>query len=167
MPGKWFFRWRGVIGTVGFGVVIATGRPLVSSLAIGAASILAGLAMRYWAAGCLGRSGRVREVGAEELVRSGPYRWFPHPLYLGNLLIVIGMLIGLRPPSWLAVAVVAGFLVEYGFIIAAERRFLAGRELPVANRGFESRRALYEWPTWVVTGIAWMLGLAKALLATR
>jgi hypothetical protein len=136
------------------------------------------------------RRGRREEDGGQRRrIVSGPYRTLRHPLYIGNFLLVAGMLVALRPAWWLGTVVLAGFIVEYGMIVAAEERHLAGRRSQrleargesaevQSGRGRMARgewrgaigesfllsRALVEWRTWVVTGFALGLAMAKALL---
>ena len=140
---------------------------------------------------------------------SGPYRMLRHPLYIGNFLLVAGMLVALRPAGWLSAAVAAGFIAEYALIIVAEEKDLAeGRSEKLEARSesaeqadeegaaggkseakshkpkaktsdggsresmvqrpesFLLRRALVEWRTWAVTGVAWGLAVLKTFIAT-
>ncbi len=52
----------------------------------------AGLGLATWARYCLGRnwSGRVTLKVGHELIRSGPYAWFRHPMYVGLDTAVLG-----------------------------------------------------------------------------
>ena len=99
-------------------------------------------------------------------------------------MLVLGMLVALRPALWLGAVVMAGFLAEYAVIVVEEERDLSeGRsqslearsqsaELRMAVSGrreaesesFTLLRALCEWRTWVVTGVAFGLALVKAAL---
>jgi protein-S-isoprenylcysteine O-methyltransferase Ste14 len=81
-------RWRVFLGFVFAGIVIRLATPTWSSLALGAAIIFSGEALRLWAAGHLEKS--------REVTRSGPYRYTRHPLYLGSSLIGIGLAVGAR-----------------------------------------------------------------------
>jgi len=253
--GRFLFRWRDVIGVLAFGVVFWLARPTFGSCFAGLPFLLAGLAIRFWASGYIGVEGRVREIGGQREERgvrreeegtphrrivTGPYRILRHPLYIGNFLLVVGMLVALRPAWWLMVVVLVGFIAEYGLIVAAEEKDLAGRriqssesriqnaEVRTANGALSDRgrrgqgleaggrsqklearsesaeqpawgseprdkseakgqkpkakagangarleasgeqflvvRALCEWRTWVVTGVAWGLAIVKALV---
>ena len=128
MLGRFLFRWRGVVGFVAFGLVFWLARPTLGSCALGVPLLIAGLAVRFWASGYIGIEGRAREIGASRRIVGGPYRLFRHPLYIGNFLLVVGMLFALRPTLWLGAVVLVGFSVEYGLIIAAEERDLARRQ---------------------------------------
>ncbi len=204
MLGRFLFRWRGVIGVVAFGVVFWLARPTFESCFLGLPLLFTGLAIRFWASGYIGIEGRVREIGARQRLASGPYRLLRHPLYIGNFLLVVGMLLALRPAMWLGAMVVVGFIVEYTMIVAVEERDLAAKgkvergndevaeverdlangrgqksegrgqkaEVPMAASGrreaeggsFSLSRALVEWRTWVVTGVAWGMAAVKALV---
>ncbi len=173
--GRLLFRHRGVIGLVAFLAVFWLGRPTVASCLLGVPLLAAGLALRYWAMGFIGGDARAGEVGAEVYVGSGPFRWFRlgrkapagHPLYAGNLLLVLGMLVCLRPSVPLALLVVVLYAFEYVTIARAEERFLGSRFRGVARHDvrFRHGRARPEWRTGVTVALAFGLALAKALLA--
>ena len=59
--------------------------PTPTSLALGLPTVLIGEAIRLWAAGYLHKT--------RELVTSGPYAHVRHPLYLGTLLIGVGLIV--------------------------------------------------------------------------
>jgi hypothetical protein len=141
MLGRFLFRWRGAIGVLAFGVVFLLARPTFGSCLLGVPLLLVGLAVRFWASGYIGIEGRVREVGARQRIVSGPYRMLRHPLYIGNFVLVVGMLVALRPALWLCAVVVVGFVVEYAFIVAAEERYLASRRSEKPEAGSESAEA--------------------------
>jgi len=153
-----------LIGALAFIVVYLLGRSRPDTCVNGLFFIIAGLVLRGWAAGYIGSDARARFISASRIVRSGPYRFFPHPLYLGNLLIVSGMLISLQPVVWLAFAVLIGFLIEYGLIAQAETTFLRESGLAIEQPGFNWRLALNERHTWLVTGITYLLILVRALV---
>ena len=238
MLGRVLVRWRGVIGALAFGVVFWLARPTFASCLLGVPFLVAGLAVRFWASGYIGIEGRVREIGGRREERgrrreeggatgsrivSGPYRLLRHPLYIGNFLLVAGMLLALRPPLWLGAVVLAGFVLEYAMIVVEEERDLVGRRSQMSDvrcemsevrdgeerdlavrrsqmsdvrcemsevrdgEGSEAKgewreasgeqlasaapvgqflvaRALVEWRTWVVTGVAWGLAVGKAMV---
>ncbi len=224
MIGRFLFRWRGVIGLAAFVAVFWLAKPTVGSCSAGLAFVLAGLAVRFWASGYIGIEGRAREIGASRRIASGPYRLLRHPLYIGNFLLVAGMVVAMRPSVALGVVVMAGFIVEYTLIVVAEEKDLtakgkvergngkgAGREIDLPEKwkvergngkvageereladgrsqkleagmqkaevadakgdgrratgdSFSPARALCEWRTWVVTGVAFGLALAKAAI---
>lgn len=85
---------------------VALSRTSGDRFVLGAAVVIAGEAIRVWACGHL-----VRNV---ELTRGGPYRYVRNPLYLGSLLIGLGLaLLAANAPIWLG-----GFAVLYlGFYV--------------------------------------------------
>ena len=170
------FRWRGAIGGAAFLALLALGRPTAAGCLQALPVIGLGLLVRFWAAGYIGRRGRVKELGQEEVVKrssgpaadedrgkgrivAGPYRVLRHPLYVGNALLVAGMVWALRPSVWVGATVLLLFGVEYALVIAAEERALAGLPLDRGAR-FGLARAATEWSTWLVTasafGAAWL-----------
>lgn len=171
--GRFLFRWRGLIGTLGFLVVFWLGRPGVVSCLAGLPLLLAGLGLRGWAMGYIGAEARAGEVGAGAYTRSGPYRWFKlsarapagHPLYFGNFLLVAGTLVCFRTPVLLGLAVVLLFLLEYLAIARAEERFLARKFRGVASGAarFDRARLRPEWRTALTVAAVFGLALWRAL----
>jgi protein-S-isoprenylcysteine O-methyltransferase Ste14 len=76
---------------LGWMVVVATivlARPTWATWRIGLVIAAAGEVIRVWAAGHLEKS--------REVTRSGPYRWTPHPLYVGSSIMALGIVIAAR-----------------------------------------------------------------------
>ncbi|MGQ9678017.1 MAG: methyltransferase family protein [bacterium] len=161
--GSFLFRWRGVIGGIAFLIVYLFGNPVQGSWFLGLPFIFAGLILRFWAMGYIGDSARTRTIEVREVISNGPYRIFPHPIYAGNFALVLGVIIALNPDLWLSLGVVAGFFVEYGLIARAEANFLREYRKTPKPVKFDWRRALNDWPTWVVTGFVYFLCLMRTL----
>jgi protein-S-isoprenylcysteine O-methyltransferase Ste14 len=96
--------------------------------AAGIALCAAGQALRAWVLGQVpdGTSGQNERLIATELNTSGPYAWTRNPLYLGNLLITLGLCVVAHDPFLLALVSVL-FAAQYRAIVAAEEGFLRGR----------------------------------------
>ena len=76
-------RLRVALGFV-FGVlVLILAQPTRRSLIVGMSIAACGELFRMWAAGHIHKS--------REITTSGPYRWVPHPLYLGSSVMGIGL----------------------------------------------------------------------------
>jgi protein-S-isoprenylcysteine O-methyltransferase Ste14 len=76
-------RLRVALGFV-FGVLaLVLAQPTARSLTIGMSIAAAGEMLRIWAAGHLRKS--------REVTVSGPYRWLPHPLYVGSSVMGAGL----------------------------------------------------------------------------
>jgi len=95
---------------------------------IGVSVALLGQALRVAVIGYayIIRGGRNKQVYAEELVTRGFFNHSRNPLYVGNLLILFGLLLLWNAP---AAYLVGGtfFVVGYVAIVAAEEAFLRGK----------------------------------------
>lgn len=102
----------------GFVLLVAFGwltNPSTQSLLAGVAISLAGLALRAWAAGHLAKN--------QQLAATGPYALVRNPLYLGTLLVALGITVSCR--SWtLAALSAAVFLLVYLPVIELEEQRL-------------------------------------------
>lgn len=111
-PREWLSRLRVRAGLFAAIAVIILARPTWTSIAIGVAISFAGLAVRAWA------SGHLRKEKA--LAVSGPYRFSRNPLYLGNMIMGIGIVFGAR--SWWVLGLFAVyFALFYPIIIRREK----------------------------------------------
>jgi protein-S-isoprenylcysteine O-methyltransferase Ste14 len=102
----------------GFLLVIVFGwlsHPSARSLAFGVPLSLAGLALRAWAAGCLAKN--------QQLAVSGPYAHTRNPLYIGTLLVAVGLVVASRN-LYLAILFAAVFLFVYLPVIQLEEQHL-------------------------------------------
>ena len=81
-------RRRVALGFAAGVVMLALARPTRESLGAGLLVAALGECLRIWAAGHL-EKGR-------EVTRSGPYRFFGHPLYAGSMVIALGIAIAAR-----------------------------------------------------------------------
>jgi protein-S-isoprenylcysteine O-methyltransferase Ste14 len=154
--GRFLFRWRGVTGALGFVVLLVFGRPTGEALLGCLPLLLAGLAVRFWATGYIGLTGRVDVPGGTARICSGPYRLLRHPLYIGNALLVAAALVAYRPPLWLGATFYGLFLLEYGLIVVAEEAALRGLPADRSAR-FSLRRAMEETRTWLVVAVLYLL----------
>jgi protein-S-isoprenylcysteine O-methyltransferase Ste14 len=106
---------------LGFAAAVATlilAEPSWGSWRAGLLVALVGESIRVWAAGHL-EKGR-------EVTRSGPYRWMPHPLYVGSSIIAAGVVFAARsiPVAILTIVYMVGTLTA---AIRTEETFLRGR----------------------------------------
>ncbi len=134
--GNWLFSWRSYFSIVCFVVIFAALRDF--RLPYGSSQLerlweilcllvsLSGLAVRVATVGYApeGTSGRnSRRQKAALLNTTGMYSLARHPLYLGNLLILLGL--SLFPKTWwLTVILLLAFWLCYERIIFAEEEFL-------------------------------------------
>ena len=59
----------------------------------GLSLVLAGLAIRMWAAGFAGRHTRSEQIEGSKLATTGPYAHLRNPIYLGSALLGVGMVL--------------------------------------------------------------------------
>jgi protein-S-isoprenylcysteine O-methyltransferase Ste14 len=125
-------------------------RPSPNSLAAGLPLCAAGLAVRAWAAGHLAKN--------EELATSGPYSLVRNPLYLGTLLMAVGVVVACRSIV-LAVIAATVFLLVYLPVIELEeqhlRKIFASYEAYAArvhrllpSRHWASAKRSFSWPLY-------------------
>jgi protein-S-isoprenylcysteine O-methyltransferase Ste14 len=120
VPDLWrrLARLRVPLGFAAGILVLWLARPTWSLLALGTMAALAGESVRVWAAGHL-EKGR-------EVTRSGPYRWFRHPLYVGSAVMGVGVAVAGNSP--IAAAVVGLYLaVTMTAAIRTEEAFLRAK----------------------------------------
>jgi len=111
-PREWLSRLRVRAGLFVAVAVLIFARPTWTSIISGVVVSLFGLAVRAWA------SGHLRKEKA--LAVSGPYRFSRNPLYLGNFVMGIGIVLGAR--SWWVLGLFAlYFAAFYPLIIRRER----------------------------------------------
>lgn len=90
-------------------------QPSGPSLAAGLPLMLAGLAVRAWAAGHLAKN--------ERLATGGPYAYVRNPLYLGSALLAAGAAVACRSPL-VALLLAALFALVYLPVIELEEQHL-------------------------------------------
>ena len=138
--GNWLFRWRSYLPLVILvAVLVAMTRYTYPNGSATAATIyealcfvvsMLGLAVRVAAVGCApqGTSGRNTAEGqvATTVNTTGLYSLVRHPLYLGNFLMYLGIVMMPRS-AWLVLTFVLVFWLYYERIMYAEEEFLRER----------------------------------------
>ena len=94
--------------------------------AVSLSLVLAGLALRAWAAGCAGRHTRRATIEAPRLATGGPFAYVRNPIYLASIILGLGM-VGLLGDPWMLGLYIAVFVFLYTAIVPAEERFLRGQ----------------------------------------
>jgi protein-S-isoprenylcysteine O-methyltransferase Ste14 len=110
-------RIRVPLGFVTAIVFLVFARPDPRWLLASVPVVLAGVALRAYAAGYVKKNA--------ELTRTGPYAYTRNPLYLGSMLIAFGFAVA-AGRIWLGVLLVALFLLIYWPTILSEEAFLRG-----------------------------------------
>lgn len=150
--GRVLFRWRSftpvpVIILIAFLLWRSRGiaTPWDTALfAAGTLVALAGQVFRFYTLSWVsdGTSGQDDVLEAKQLNTRGPYAHVRNPLYVGNLLICVGLMIAARDPL-AALVGLAFFFGEYFFIIRAEEDFLR------QQFGERYEQFLKDVPRWV------------------
>ncbi len=158
-------RLRVPIGFL-FGVMVLwLAHPTWNTLTVGALVAAAGEAVRIWAAGHL-------EKGREVTV-SGPYALTRHPLYVGSIIIGVGLaiacasiIVSVLVLAYLAITLTAAIRTEEAHLTekfgAAYPDYRAGRTA-TASRAFSLTRAMRNREYRAMIGLL----LAMALLAVK
>ena len=111
-------RFRVPVGWAVGLVVVALAQPTPAWLLVGLPLACAGEMLRLWASGHIEKTQR--------LATGGPYAHSRNPLYVGSLLIALGVAVACASP-WVVLAVAAYFLAFYPAVVREEAAFLAGK----------------------------------------
>jgi protein-S-isoprenylcysteine O-methyltransferase Ste14 len=111
-------RYRVPAGWVVGVLVMALARPTPSSLLLGLPLALLGETIRIWASGHIEKTKR--------LATGGPYAHSRNPLYVGSLLIALGVALACAS-AWVVLAVALYFLAFYPSVMREEEAFLVAK----------------------------------------
>jgi len=122
--GRLLFRLRSLTPLPFILVLIYFAHPTFTSTRVGMPLLILGEWLRLWAVGYAGGATRSRTVGAARgLVTAGPYAHVRNPLYLGNLLLSVGVCI-IANVYWMIAVLLIGYFVQYTPIITSEEAYL-------------------------------------------
>lgn len=90
--------------------------------------LILGLALRLWAGGYLGEIANSRYIQTIRLVKEGPYRFYRHPIYMGNVFIATAFSCMHKYNEWrlliLQSCLVVGYISFTWFLIKNEEAVL-------------------------------------------
>lgn len=188
--GNFFFKYRNWVFIPLYLALFIPSPPLLTLehrhwlLLVGLSITIAGQALRGATIGLayIERGGRNKQVYASTLVTEGLFHHCRNPLYIGNILMLLG--VGILANSWLYLLVfIPAFLFIYQAIVLAEEHFLRGkfgaefddycqrthRWLPVLRglqKTFTSMQ--FNWRRYLIkeynTQYIWLLGIVLLLL---
>lgn len=131
--GNFLFRYRNYLFPLVLVVIILVANPgkavpAYVSAFVGILVVLSGQAVRVAVIGLdyIKRGGKDKKVAADNLVVTGIFAHCRNPLYVGNLLILCGLLIAYGN-LWACIAGVLFFYLSYSAIIMAEENFIAAK----------------------------------------
>ena len=107
-------------------VMLVFAEPTLILFALGMTVMILGEALRFVGVAYAGPLTRVTgEVGAPELIVAGPFARVRNPLYVGNILLYIGVGIASNALApWLVLGALAYFVFQYTMIVSLEEEFL-------------------------------------------
>ena len=130
--GNFLFHYRNALFPVVYALLVLKSQPLLASYGraaiLGFLMALTGQLLRAVTIGLenISPGGRNRQVYAEKLLQEGLFAHCRNPLYVGNVLILLGVGIASDSVVFLSVGV-PFFLFAYWTIIAAEENYLRNK----------------------------------------
>ncbi|MCY4401379.1 MAG: isoprenylcysteine carboxylmethyltransferase family protein [Candidatus Poribacteria bacterium] len=122
--GNFFFKIRSFTPIPYIIVLLYFANPTWISISISILFITIGESLRIWSVGYAGGMTRATALGAaRDLVTTGPYSYVRNPLYLGNLLLSIGVTL-FTNVHWLIPILIVGYIIQYLPIITVEEVYL-------------------------------------------
>jgi protein-S-isoprenylcysteine O-methyltransferase Ste14 len=127
--GNFLFHYRNGLFPAVYALLLFNSKPLLENywlaLLLGFLVAAAGQLLRGITVGLeyIMRGGRNRQVYAEKLIQGGVFAHCRNPLYVGNILILLGVGIASNSLLFLGIAL-PFFLFAYAAIIAAEENYL-------------------------------------------
>jgi protein-S-isoprenylcysteine O-methyltransferase Ste14 len=130
--GNLFFKWRSYTPIPLLVAMLFLARPTLLTIGIGMLIAAAGELTRIWAVSYAGGATRTLTPGVGRLITGGPFGHVRNPLYVGNFLLSLGLLVAAWPAKWSYVLLgsteipwllpvfLAAFTLQYGFIVALE-----------------------------------------------
>lgn len=121
-----FFRYRSYTPIPFLIVMIIFENASVSSLIFGFIIALIGEAIRLWGVSWAGSETRTTgKVGGTYLIISGPFAYVRNPLYVGNILIYLGLgIMSYALFPYLQIIALLFFIIQYYLIVKAEEEYL-------------------------------------------
>jgi protein-S-isoprenylcysteine O-methyltransferase Ste14 len=193
--GNFFFKYRNLLFILLYGLLFLPSPELFTEnifhaeyktwpLIIGLFVTVLGQAIRGATIGLayIVRGGKDKKVYAEHLVSTGIFSHCRNPLYVGNILMLLG--VGILANSLIYVAIIMPlFLFIYQAIVLAEENFLRGKfgadfdaYCTKVNRWIPSLKGIgatfssmeFNWKRWVLkeytTQFIWLAGIAMLII---
>lgn len=123
---KLFFKYRSYTPIPFLILMLIFEKATVTSLVVGLIIAICGEIIRLWGVSWAGSETRTTGgVGGTYLVVSGPFAYVRNPLYLGNILMYLGLgIMSLSLFPYLQIVAIIFFIIQYYFIVKEEEGFL-------------------------------------------
>jgi len=123
---EWLFTNRSYTPIPFVLVMIAFAAPTPASYTAGLILVALGEGMRFWGVSYAGPLTRVTgSVGAPELIVAGPFAYVRNPLYVGNILMYVGVgIMSMALVPYLQILALGYFVFQYSMIVSREEEFL-------------------------------------------
>ena len=106
--------------------IIYFAQPDNPNILIGVVILLLGELIRMWSVSYAGGETRTTNVGAPSLCTAGPYGYVRNPIYVGNMLMYLGIVIIAGSPNLtlMVLTTMTFFIIQYSLIISLEEQKL-------------------------------------------
>ena len=106
--------------------IIYFAQPENQNILLGFMVLLVGELIRMWSVSYAGGETRTTNVGAPSLCTAGPYGYVRNPIYVGNMLMYLGIVIIAGSPNimLMVLATMSFFIIQYSLIISLEEEKL-------------------------------------------
>lgn len=123
---QFFFKYRSYTPIPLVLILLYFSKPFTPAIYWGFLLLIIGESNRIWAVRHAGGRTRTRKVGAPRLVTSGPFAHVRNPLYLGNMLMYLGIVLiaGGQYMWWLFFICLVFFIIQYSLIVSLEQETL-------------------------------------------
>jgi len=152
------YKYRGII-TAFLGLLLLL-LPPAPFEPIGIPIFLAAFFLRIWARRHIGEHSRGSELVCDEIVKTGPYRYIKHPLYLSNFMAGMAFAIFHAGFSWATFGFCAIYSIFLVILAINENRFLKTAEPQISYTPKKS--VIKDLPTWLwQVVLLWLIFLRK------
>ena len=124
---RMIFKYRSYTPIPFLLVMIWFAQPTVLSLVIGFAVVFTGELIRFWGVSIVGAETRTTgTVGGTFLITNGPFSYVRNPLYVGNMMLYVGVgIMSMALFPWMLLVAIAWFYLQYYLIVTREEEYLA------------------------------------------
>jgi len=110
-------------------LMVLFARPTLASMLLGALGVCLGEAIRFWGVSIAGSETRTTgNVGGTYLITNGPFAYVRNPLYVGNMVMYVGIgIMSMAMFPWLLLVAMVWFYMQYSLIVTSEEEYLTER----------------------------------------